>query len=255
VIPDSLKLHAFVLAVWNEAVPLQKQVDDLGRIGDSEEIDEYQFYVMRVGYSLAQIVTWMEQLDHAVYYLSDFSYKKDAKDEGVNRAKHLLYSVENYLIRLQSVYDRALQLTNNVFHLGIEDSNVGHSAVISNLKVSRTDVAGQLRAVKKEVERRAQERHAIVHRESHRDEDLRRLEMFYMFSEDTWNAKPGGSTFEGLCHMRSQLLKTVVAEKKKDFAELNQSVFGKIEVLFAGLHSQYNKERGRLRLYVYGKDA
>ncbi|AOY58384.1 Cthe_2314 family HEPN domain-containing protein [Desulfococcus multivorans] len=247
-IPDSLKLNVFPLAVWNEAGPLQKQLDDRKREGISEELDEYQFYVMRVGYSLAQIMTWMEQLDDAVYYLSDFSYRKDAKDEGVNRAKHLLYNVENYLIRLQSVYDRALQLTNNVFHLGIEESNVGHSVVVSNIKVSRTDVAGQLRAVKKEVEHRAQERHAIVHRESHRDEDLRRLEMFYMFREDTWNAKPDGLTFEGLCHTRSQLLKTVVAEKKKEFTELNQAVFKKVETLFAGLHFQYNKERERLRL-------
>lgn len=173
----------------------------------------------------------------------------------MNRAKHLLYNVENYLIRLQSVYDRALQLTNSVFHLGIEESNVGHSVVISNIKVSRTDVVGQLKAVKKEVERRAQERHAIVHRESHRDEDLRRLQLFYMFQKDTWNVKPDGDTFDDLCHTRSQLLKTVVAEKKREFTELNQAVFKKIEALFFCLHSQYDKECARLRLYVYGKSA
>lgn len=68
-IPDSLKLNAFPLAVWKETVPLQKQLDDRKREGVSEELDEYQFYVMRVGYSLAQIMTWMEQLDEAVYYL------------------------------------------------------------------------------------------------------------------------------------------------------------------------------------------
>ena len=254
-LPDKLKLHAFPIAVWNEAVPLQKQADDQGASEDSDDLDEYQFYVMRVGYSLAQIVTWMEQLDHAVYYLSDFSYKKEAKDEGVNRARHLIYNVENYLIRLQSVYDRALQLTNNVFHLGIEESNVGHSVIVSNLKVSRTEVASLLRAVKKEVERKAQERHAIVHRASHQEDSLRRLELFYMFDEETWATKTEGLTFEGLSHIRSQLMKTVVAEKKQEFTEINKSIFDKIEALFSGLHTQYNKERKRLQLYVHGKNA
>lgn len=79
--------------------------------------------------------------------------------------------------------------------------------------------------------------------------------MFYMFQEDTWNAKLDEPTFEGLCHMRSQLLKTVVAEKKKEFTDLNEAVFAKVETLYSSLHSQYNKECGRLRLYVYGKDA
>ena len=167
-------------------MPLQRMAEDRGADEDGEDVDEYQFYVMRVGYCLAQIMTWMEQLDHAVYYLSDYSYKKQAQEEGVNRAKHLIYNVENYLIRLHSVYDRALQLTNSVFHLGISEASVGHSVIVSNLKVARTDVKGYLKKLKKECEKRAQERHAIVHRESHREDRLRRLELFYMFDRETW---------------------------------------------------------------------
>ena len=149
-IPDSLKMHQFLHKVWDEAVPLQRMVEEQGRGEDDEDVDEYQFYVMRVGYCLAQIMTWVEQLDHAVYYLSDFSYKKQAQEEGINRAKHLIYNVENYLIRLHSVYDRALQLTNSVFHLGVSEESVGHSVIISNMKVARTDVKKLLKNLKKE---------------------------------------------------------------------------------------------------------
>lgn len=255
VIPDNLMLHAFSTAVWKEAAPLQKQAEDQGLDDDQEQLDEYQFYVMRVGYSLAQLVTWIEQLDHAVFYLSNFSYNKKAQSEGINRAKHLLYNIENYLIRLHSVYDRALQLTNNVFHLGVEESNVGHSVIVSNLKVARTEVKGLLKALKKEAEKKAQERHAIVHRESHREDSLRRLEMFYMFDKDSWGEKDGALSFEGLAHLRSQLLKTVVAEKKQEFSELNKNIFEKVDALLVELHQQYNKERQRLRGYVYGSNA
>lgn len=77
-IPDSLKLHQFPHKVWEEAVPLQRMAEEQDADEDGEDVDEYQFYVMRVGYCLAQIMTWVEQLDHAVYYLSDYSYKKQA---------------------------------------------------------------------------------------------------------------------------------------------------------------------------------
>ena len=251
-IQDNLMQHAFPVAVWKEVAPLQKQAEEQGFHEDFEQIDEYQFYIIRVGYSLAQLFTWVEQLDHAVFYLSDFSYDKKARQEGINRAKHLLYNIENYLIRLQSVYDRALQLTNNVFHLGIEESNIAHSVIVSNIKVARTDVKGLLKDLKKEVEKKAQERHAIVHRESHREEQLRRLELFYMFDKNSWDEKDTRTSFKTLAHMRSQFLKTVVAEKKQEFSELNKAVFEKIEALLTGLHQHYDKERQRLRLFVYG---
>lgn len=252
-IPDSLKLHTFFKKVCDDALPLQRMAEEQGLDENSEEIDEYQFYVMRVGYCLAQIMTWVEQLDHAVYYLSDFSYKKQAQEEGINRAKHLIYNVENYLIRLHSVYDRALQLTNSVFHLGISESHVGHAVVISNLKVARTDVSGLLKGLRKECEKRAQERHAIVHRESYRDDKLRRLEMFYMFDRASWERGKDDASFDKLAHMRTQLMKDVVAEKKDEFARLNKSIFSQLERLFDGLHKQYLREQNRLHIYVYGR--
>lgn len=234
-------------------MPLQRLAEEHEAEEDGEDVDEYQFYVMRVGYCLAQIMTWVEQLDHAVYYLSDYSYKKQAQEEGVNRAKHLIYNVENYLIRLCSVYDRALQLTNSVFHLGVSESSVGHGVIVSNIKVARTSVKNDLKKLKKVCEKRAQERHAIVHRESHREDKLRRLELFYMFDRETWEHGKDSSSFDGLSHIRTQLMKDVVAEKKKEFVDLNKSIFMAVEDLFNGLHQQYLKERNRLHVYVYGK--
>ena len=252
---EKLKFHPFSVAVWGEAAPIQKELEEKGLDVDSEDIDEYQFYVMRVGYSLAHLITWIEQLEHAVYYLSDFSYSKEAKIKGVSRSHHLLYNVENYLIRLQSIYDRALQLTNKVFHLLIEESNISHSVIVSNLKVSRTKISSLLKSLQRSIKAQARERHEIVHRNSYQDPQLRRLELFYMFDEDTWKDEPGKPSFQGLSHMRSQLLKQVVAEKKKEFSDINESLFEKVDLLLLGLHEQYNKESLRLKLYVYGTSA
>lgn len=254
-LPDKLKKHPFLDEVWREAAQLQKRTEEAEKDGKADDIDEYQFYVLRVGYYLAQLVTWMEQLDHAVFYLSDFSYKREAKDRGITRAQHLLYTVENYLIRLQSVHDRCLQLTNNIFHLGIEDSNVGHSVIVSNIKVSRTEVANSLRAMRKAVQSKAEERHRIIHRESYRDDDLRRLELFYMFDKDTWEEKPGEASFENFQHVRQDLLRRTVSERKAEFSEINERVFEQVHVFLDALSPQYAKERGRIHLYVYGSGA
>lgn len=252
---DKLKSHPFSASVWSEAFTMQKELEEKGIDAESEDIDEYQFYVMRVGYSLAHLITWMEQLEHAVFYLSDFSYSKDAKQVGVNRSHHLLYNVENYLIRLQSVYDRALHLTNNVFHLCVEESNISHSVVVSNLKVSRTEIASLLKSLRRSINGKAQDRHKIVHQSSYQNPQIRRLELFYMFDKETWKEEAGKPSFESLSHMRSQLMKQVVVEKKEEFSQINDSLFERTGILLTGLYAQYNKEASRLKLYVCGKNA
>ena len=65
-------------------------------------------------------------------FLSNYGYSKKIES---TRADYLIYNLENYLIRLNSVYDRVLQIVNAVFHLCINEENVNHSVIISNYKV------------------------------------------------------------------------------------------------------------------------
>jgi hypothetical protein len=76
-----------------------------------------------------------------------------------------------------------------------------------------------------------------------------------MFDKETWKEEPDKPSFKGLSHMRSQLIKRVIAEKKNEFSQVNESLFEKAGLILTGLHEQYNKESSRLRLYVYGKNA
>lgn len=122
-------------------------------------LDELQFYITRVGFSLSHTLGWIQQLHQAVYFMTDFRYGKKATDAGVNKSHHLLYNVENYLIRMVSAYDRCLQLTNAVFHICMSDDLVSHSVIVSNLHVSRTRVPNLLKAIKKVLKDEEQERH------------------------------------------------------------------------------------------------
>jgi len=210
-------------------------------------LDEQQFYITRVGFSIAHAITWLEQLNHAVYFIGDFKYGGKAKQEGVNRVHHLIYNIENYLIRLQSVYDRMLQLVNRVFHICTSDELVSHSLIVSNLHVARTKVPKVLRNLRKRIEPLAKVRNDVIHKHSLIDKDLRRLDLFYMHTESTWRPRNDRMPFKNLAYVRSQLMKKVSTAKRAEFEATNSDLFAAVEPLFNELLAEYERQKKRLR--------
>lgn len=236
-VQDSIAAH--------EALGL-KLTDELD---ENTELNELQFYVMGVGFSLSHTLGWVQQLHQAVHFMTDFRYGKKATDAGVNKSHHLLYNVENYLIRMVSVYDRCLQLTNAVFHICMSADLVNHGAIVSNLHVSRTDVPKLLKAVKKAIKNEEQERHKLVHRHSHMDPELRRIELFYMHRKETWETD-SKYPYENLVHTRGQLVKKFTARRKKEFEAINSELVGALGPLFDGLLVEYRRQKDRLKKLV-----
>ena len=216
--------------------------DDLD---DSTTVDELQFYVMRVGFSLAHALGWVEQLHQAVHFMTDLGYGKKATDLGIKRPAHLLYNIENYLIRLQSVYDRCLQLTNAVFHICISDELVSHSLIVSNLHVSRTPVPKLLKAVRKTIDNHAQDRHQLIHRNSHMDPQLRKIELLYMHSRETWKDDKK-FTYERLTLHRAERVRTFTTQRKDEFVRINSELVLALGPLFDELLLQYKRQKSRL---------
>lgn len=213
---------------------------------DYPPLDESQFYIVRVGYAVAHTLTWVDQLHQAVLFIGDFSYGRRLREEGVNRSHHLIFNVENYLVRLQSIYDRILQLTNSVFHLCISDELVNHSLVVSNLHVARTKVPQLLKALRKTIQGKAEDRNAIVHKHSYMEPKLRRLEVLYMHTEETWQPKRPEMTYKNLCYVRSQQMREVTATKKAEFSAINAALVQALLPLLTELHSQYELHKKRL---------
>ena len=242
---DDLQSHPFVRRVLDDAMKVHKEAG-IKPLADSSEdplLDEQQFYVTRVGFSLSHLLTWVEQLHHAVHFLAQFNYERRTKEAGVNRFHHLIYNVENYLVRLQSVYDRLLQLTNNVFHICMAEELVNHSLVVSNLRISRTKVPQALKAVRKTIEPKAAARNEIVHRHSYSDPLFRRLELFYMQTEATWASSSGKIQFKNLAHMRAQMMKKTTIANRAEFEAINVSLVRALSPLFTELNAQYEKQK------------
>lgn len=245
---DDLKQHSFVRRVFDDAMRVRTKagIGPFDNESNAPLLDEEQFYVTRVGYGLAHTLTWVEQLHHAVHFLVAFNYDSKVTQGGVNRFHHLIYNIENYLVRLQSVYDRLLQLTNIVFHICMSDELVNHSLIVSNLRVSRTKVPKLLKTVRRTIEPLATARNDIIHKHSYTDHDLQRLELFYMHKEATWGADQK-LPFKSLKHLRSQLMKKATTSKRTEFAALNASLLAALDPLFTELLAQYINQLARLQ--------
>ncbi len=244
---DDLGLHPFFAIVSRDSIDVQNGLG-MGVMDDfdsTQTLDELQFYVTRVGFTLSHTLAWAEQLQHTLHFMMDFGYGKKASEAGIKRSQHLLYNVENYLIRLQSVYDRCLQLTNAVFHLGMSSEHVTHGLIVSNLHVERTTVPKLLKAVKKTIRDEEQERHTLVHKHSHMDSELRRIELFYMHSSETWD-HAAKISFKNFARYRSQLVKKYTARRKAEFEAINHELGNALGPLFDDLLREYERQKSRL---------
>ena len=171
-----LDRHPFVIDVLEEVrklLPELKVKPSAIEMPEDVVLDEQQYYVQKVGFFLVHTLAWCRQLDLAIEFLSNFDYSKKI---GANRADHAIYNLENYLIRINSSYDRILQLVNAVFHLGVSEEHVGHAVIISNAKVQhRPKVVSKTKAIQKYLKDYAQARHTLIHKHSYLDVKMRRL--------------------------------------------------------------------------------
>jgi Cthe_2314-like HEPN len=244
---DQLNAHPFVEHALSDSMDVQRAAgfNPLKAETWDPDLDEQQFYVARVGSTLANALEWLQQLHQAVHFLNDYSYRRPLAEAGLTRWHHVTYNVENYEIRLQSIYDRFLQLSNAVFHLCISDELVNHGAIVSNLHVSRTKVPKLLKAVRKVLEPKAQARHDLIHKRTHRDPELDRLAILYMYSRATWGTDLGRS-FVQLKHHRAQSLGVITARLKNEFQTINQSLMETTDPLFSELLHQYKRQKSRI---------
>ncbi len=237
----TLKTSNFVKIVFEDA--LGSMNEESGELSPSNAtIDEYQFYRQGVGFHLAHALTWLDQLDFAVELLANYDYSKKIS---ATRADHLIYNIENYLIRVNSAYDRALQLVNSVFHLCVHEEHVTHSVIITNAKVQhRPAVVAKLKALRKTLDLYAQDRHTIIHKHSLLDEKMRRIELFY---QDAILDVMASDRKAGLKAFRANYLREFVVSKKQEFDDMNAKLALSVHNLLETLAVEYEFQKSQFK--------
>lgn len=237
---SELDENAFLVSVLKEGEIAFSdiEVDKLAtELPEDIELSEYQYYIQKVGFYLVNTISWCKQLDLAIELLSNFDYSK----KETSRADHLIYNVENYLIRIKSVHDRVLQLVNAVFHLCINEANVNHGVIVSNYKVQhRPEIIKAVKAISKYLSEHQQIRHTLIHRHSLIDKDLKKIELFYLNNFEHIDDEAQVKAYK---YVRTEHLKKVLSEKKSEFREINSTLFTLINALFLELNAEYERQK------------
>jgi hypothetical protein len=198
--------------------------------------DEHELYLMTVGLALAELLTCCDQLDNAPHLMTNYRETQAMRGRGINRHSHVVFHIEGYLIRTQSILDRCLRLIDAVFHLTNDPKSCREQVVLRNSKVRRTNVPHLLKSIQKVLARYASTRNVLVHQGSLWDEELRRIEMFYIVEEAE---RAEGKTQWEYAGARRILTQSFLRAKKKEYLSFNSDLSKVIAPLFDGLYPHY----------------
>jgi len=240
---DSLLKHAFVEEVFKRSMEIRKEIVKPNgfKIDAEYKRDPYEeeFYCLQLGYCMAHLLTVVQQMEHTIFYMGNFSPTDSMKKAGVDRSKHLLWSIENYIIRTQVVYDRLLIVVDRLFHIQNQPNRISHESIVTNKHVSRTAIPKVLTTVKSAIKKYYPNRNTIIHEASYLDGELRRIEAYAFLSSN-----PDYSE-EGVKNLQADLAYNVrdfLKKRKREFSIINKNVCVALGDLFNQMHPIFTKK-------------
>ena len=250
---DDLGQHLFTITVFEDAVSIDRAISVPG---SQFKVDaDYQrkptqaeFYCLSVGRSLASLLSICQQLEHSIFYFSSFTPSEKMRKAGISRQSHLLYCIENYIIRTRSMYDRVLRLVDKVFLVYNPSRLISHELVISNIHFKNSDILSRLKSIRNPVKDFIRERNEIIHERKYLEDDLRELEGYTIFLSID-EAPKNDKNFKFLIN---NLVSQIVKGKTKLFTEVNKKVFTEIAGLFDECIGKYQEQLQILEA-IHGK--
>jgi hypothetical protein len=244
---DSILKHPFVEDVFKKGMDINKEiaVPTGFKVGAKYKRDPYEeeFYSLQIGFCMAHLLTVIQQMEHTVHYMSNFSPTEPMKKAGINRSTHLLWSVENYIVRTQTVYDRLLILVDRLFNIQNQGNRISHESIVTNMHISRTGIPKALKPIKSAVKKYYFDRNTIIHESSYLDDELRRIEAYAILSSN--------SDYDGeeVNHLKEELrwsVKDFLKNRKREYSRINKNICAAMASLFDVMHPIFTKKYAEL---------
>lgn len=207
-----------------------------------------EYYCISVATTLSHVLAICEQLEHSVLYFSSFSPTQKMKNASITRQSHLLYCIENYIIRTQSMYDRLLVLIDRVFELYNPSHKISHELIISNLHIQHSSIPDKLKVLRKVIKDYSHDRNMIIHEQGYLEDNLRELEAYTILSNSEGSLKGQSDLIEEIKYLASLIIKN----KTSEFSKVNHDVFIILGDIFNHLKNKYEYKRDILEA-VHGK--
>ncbi len=250
---DALSEHPFTASALHYGVRILGVIEEPLSVLKTEgefkrEPTKAEYYCISVAKTLAHLLGICQQLEHSVLYFSSFSPSVKMKKAGISKQSHLLYCIENYIVRTHSMYDRLLRHIDSVFEIYNPSHLISHEFIISNLHVKHSPVPPLLKSLRKVIKDYYRDRNMIIHEQQYIEDDLRMLEAITCISSSD---DPFTENLD-LDNWARNLAKKIVLHKTKEFSNVNQEAFKIIGSIFDHLQTEYDSKRSLLET-VHGK--
>lgn len=250
---DALCAHPFFLSAVGYGARVKAAIQKQGELFKvapdyKREPTQAEYYCIAVGHALTNVLSICAQLEHCILYFSSFSPTEKMKKVGITKQSHLLYCIENYIIRTQSMYDRLLKLIDKVFELYNPSNKISHTLIIGNQHIRQTPVPGKLKALRKIIKPYYHDRNVIIHKQQYLAKDIRALEGYTILL----NSIDNPSDRKLLSQFARELTKIIVSDKNTEFSKVNRESFAILGRLFDDLNEKYLGKRKILES-LYGK--
>jgi hypothetical protein len=219
-------------------------IERLGPSGEqSGPISAQEEYAQAVLFAASEFVATVDQMKYAVRSLAGFR-RVEARGSRFEptRLDHLIYHLENHIIRTVTLIDRSLQLTNIVYGLGIPERGCSETTVAENAHLKSSAAAKELRRLLALVKPLRQQRNVIVHRRRYRDDTMRRIGTFFVLEQIEQGDEPAKRVTPNYRWLYKALTDKYVAEKKRELAESNAQAEEICAALFTALEVEFDRQ-------------
>jgi hypothetical protein len=176
----SLKDHKIIETMANAAIAVVSRLTIEKENGYLAKTT-YDDYVLTSASAITSILECIDQLYFSVDLLSKYTNNHSPKD--MNRYDHIRYSIENYYLRITSIYDRSLRVVNNAYTLGLPDRECRESTIINNTHIKGRPIASSLKDLDKFTQQFRNNRNSIAHQSGYKDEGLDNISPIFFLLE------------------------------------------------------------------------
>jgi len=139
--------------------------------------NKFEKYNIDILLSASNITECLDQINYTIDLLSGYKNKKDST---MNRHDYIVFILENFYLRITSIFDRILRFTNVVFEIGLPERECKESTIIKNDKIKGTTLSSSMKRLDKFIEKYRYSRNRIAHSESYNEKRLADIQGFYI---------------------------------------------------------------------------
>ncbi|MCA2438575.1 MULTISPECIES: Cthe_2314 family HEPN domain-containing protein [Vibrio] len=215
-----------------------------GKINPEEgsvDVSNYSdIYMLNCGKALSSLDYAIESARLSLSLLNTSALDSIASNNNGDKAELIQLWVENSIIRVQSIYDRALILVSRVFDLGLANESMSHNTIVCNEHIKRFGVDNLMKAVNKKCNEYRFVRNSVIHHDRYSEETLDNVTLFLQASH--LSVENGGKPI-----LEQRILNRIVEEylntKKGELTTYLDDIEVKLNALYDALIPVYELKK------------